>query len=170
LSTTPNQQPSATLWTGRPWILPSAIARTALIVALAIVAVWLESSFPAPPTLFGLPIWITLLLFLVAWLVSMVPLLLLRSSNRYTLRSGSLEVKTGIASTKNFVLSSSGFSDLEVTQSVIGRIVNSGDITIHTQSDRTATMKMVKDPNRVASQIRDTMGHPIVRIEGEPPR
>jgi hypothetical protein len=84
------------------------------------------------------------------------------------LRSGSLEVKTGIASTKNFVLSSSGFSDLEVTQSVIGRMVNYGDITIHAQSERTATMKMVKDPNRIAGQIRDTMGRPIVRIEGQP--
>jgi hypothetical protein len=98
----------------------------------------------------------------------MVPLLLLRGSNRYALRSGSLEVKTGIASTKNFVLSPSGFSDLEVAQSVIGRMVNFGDITVHTQAERTATMKMIKDPNKVASQIRDIMGKPIVRIEGQP--
>jgi len=148
------------------------VARTILIFVLATVVVWLEFTFGAAlPAIFGVPIWtLTLLLFLVVWLVSLIPLLLLRSSNRYMLRRGSIEVKTGIASTKNFVLSTSGFSDLEVTQSVIGRIVNSGDITIHTQSDRTATMKMVKDPNRVASQIRETMGHPIVRIEGEPPR
>jgi membrane protein YdbS with pleckstrin-like domain len=154
---------------GRPWILPNAIARTILIIVLAVVVVWLEFAFVAPlPAIFGVPIWmLTLLVFLAVWVVSLVPLLLLRSSNRYTLRSGSLEVKTGIASTKNFVLSS-GFSDLEVTQSVIGRMVNYGDVTIHTQSERIATMKMVKDPNSVASQIRDTMGRPIVRIEGQP--
>ena len=171
MSTTQNEQYGSTLWTGRPWILPNAIARTILIFVLAVVVVWLEFTFGETfPAIFGLPIWtLTLLLFLVIWIASLAPLLLLRSSNKYTLRSGSLEVKTGIASTKNFVLSPSGFSDLEVTQSVIGRMVNYGDITIHTQSERTATMKMVKDPNRMASQIRDTMGRPIVRIEGQSP-
>ena len=172
MKTTQNEQYGSTIWTGSPWILPNAIARTLLIFVLAVVVVWLEFAFGiALPAIFGLPIWtLTLLLFLVVWIASLAPLLLLRSSNKYTLRSGSLEIKTGIASTKNFVLSPSGFSDLEVTQSVIGRMVNYGDITIHTQSERTATMKMVKDPNRVTSQIRDTMGSPIVRIEEQPPR
>lgn len=170
MSTTQNEQYGSTLWMGRPWILPNAIARTILIIVLAVVVVWLEFAFVAPlPAIFGVQIWmLTLLVLLAVWVISLVPLLLLRSSNRYTLRKGSLEVKTGIASTKNFVLSPSGFSDLEVTQSVIGRMVNYGDITIHTQSERIATMKMVKDPNSVASQIRDTMGRPIVRIEGQP--
>ena len=170
MSTTPNEQYGSSLWTGSPWILPNAVARTILILLLAICVVWLEFVFGGDfPAIFGLPIWtLTLILFLVVWIASLAPLLLIRSSNKYTLRSGSLEVKTGIASTKNFVLSPSGFSDLEVTQSVIGRMVNYGDITIHTQSERTATMKMVKDVNRVASQIRDTMGRPIVRIEEQP--
>jgi membrane protein YdbS with pleckstrin-like domain len=171
MSTTSNEQSGSTLWTGRPWILPNALARTILLLVLAAVVLWLEVAFgAATPAILGVTIWaLTLLLFLVVWLVSLVPLLILRSTYRYTLRSGSLEVKTGIASLKSFVLSPSGFSDLEVTQSVIGRIFNYGDITIHTQSDRTATMKMVKDPNSVANQIRDTMGKPIVRIEGQPP-
>ena len=43
-------------------------------------------------------------------------------------------------------------------------IRNYGDITIHTQGERTATMKMIKDLNKVASQIRDNMGRPIARI------
>jgi len=86
------------------------------------------------------------------------------------LRSGSLEIKTGIASTKNFILSPSGFSDLEVAQSLIGRIVISGDIIIRTQGDQTATITMVKTPNQAASQIRDIMGRPMVRIEEQPPR
>ena len=170
MSTTPNEQYGSTLWMGRPWILPNATARTILVFVLAVVVVWLEFTFDgAFPAIFGLPIWtLTLILFLIVWIASLAPLLLLRSSNKYTLRSGSLEVKTGIASTKNFVLSPSGFSDLEVTQSVIGRMVNCGDIIIHTQNERTATMRMVKDANGVASQVRDTMGRPIVRIEGPP--
>jgi hypothetical protein len=47
--------------------------------------------------------------------------------------------------------------------------VNYGDIIIHTQSERTATMQKVRDPNKVASQIRDYMGKPIVRIDNPPP-
>jgi uncharacterized membrane protein YdbT with pleckstrin-like domain len=150
---------------------PQRHGRTILTLVVAIVVVWLEFALDAASTgIFGFSIWtLTLILFLVIWLVGLVPLLIIRSTYRYTLRSGSLEVKTGIASTKNFVLSASGFSDLEVTQSVIGRIFNYGDITIHTQSDRTATMKLVKNPNQVANQIRDTMGKPIVRVEGPPP-
>ncbi len=157
---------------GRPWILPSVITRTIVFLVVTIGAIWLEFILnTASPIVLGVPVWmLTLLFLLVIWLVTLVPLLLMRSAHKYTLRSGSLEVKTGLASTRNFVLSASGFSDLEVCQSVVGRIVNSGDIIIHTQSDRTATMKMVKDPNTVASQIREFMGRPIVRIEGEPPR
>lgn len=170
MSTNTTEPSKSALWTGRPWILPNALLRTILILALATVVIWLEISFAAAfPAILGMPIWaLTLLLFLVVWIAILVPLLLLRSSNKYTLRSESLEVKTGIASLKSFILSPSGFSDFEVAQSVIGRIVNYGDITLHTQSDRTATMKMVKDPTRVASQIRDVMGRPIVRIEGQP--
>ena len=170
MSTNTTDQSAAALWTGRPWILPNALLRTILILTIAAVVIWLEFSFAAAfPAILGVPIWaLTLLLFLVVWIASLVPLLLLRSSNKYTLRSESLEVKTGIASLKSFILSPSGFSDLEVAQSVIGRILNYGDITIHTQSDRTATIKMVKDPNKVANQIRGVMGRPIVRIEGHP--
>lgn len=170
MSTNTADQSAAALWTGRPWILPNALVRTILILALAILIIWLEVSFgDAFPAILGVPIWaLTLLLFLVVWIASLIPLLLLRSSNKYNLRSDSLEVKIGIASLKSFVLSPSGFSDLEVTQSVIGRMLNYGDVTIHTQSDRTATMKMVKDPTRVANQIRTVMGRPIVRIEGQP--
>ena len=170
MSTNTTDQSAAALWTGRPWILPNALIRTILILTIATVVIWLEISFAAAfPAILGMPIWaLTLLLFLVVWIASLVPLLLLRSSNKYTLRSESLEVKTGIASLKAFILSPSGFSDLEVAQSVIGRILNYGDITIHTQSDRTATIKMAKDPNKVANHIRDVMGRPIVRIEGQP--
>jgi membrane protein YdbS with pleckstrin-like domain len=161
---------STVIWVGRPWIAPDAAARTVLVIVIVAFFIWLESiDNAASSMLIGIPIWTwTILIFLIIWMISLVPLFLLRAAHKYTLRSGSLEVKTGIASLQSFVLSPSGFSDLEINQSVIGRMVNFGDIVIHTQSDRTAKMQKVKEPNRIASQIRDYMGRPIVRIEGEP--
>jgi membrane protein YdbS with pleckstrin-like domain len=164
-------QSSAVIWTGKPWITPAVVARTVLAIILGIIIVWLESLDNAATSIIvGIPVWTwTLLAFLIIWLISLVPLLLLRAAHKYTLRSGSLEVKTGIASLQTFVLSPSGFSDLEIDQSLLGRMVGYGNIIIHTQSERTATMQKVKDPNKVAGQIRDFMGKPIVRIEGQPP-
>ncbi len=168
LSTTPPS--SSVLWSGRPWITPDAVVRTILVIVVVAVFVWLEMlDNAASAILLGFPVWVwTVLIFLLVWFVSLIPLLLLRAAHKYTLRSGSLEVKTGIASLQSFVLSPSGFSDLEINQSVIGRIVNFGDIVIHTQSDRKARMQKVRNPNGVAGQIRDYMGKPIVRIEGQP--
>ena len=164
-------QSGAVVWKGRPWITPVAVARTVLVVGLGVVVVWLEGLVSAASFIvIGVPIWVwTILAFLVVWLVSLVPLLVLRAGHQYTLRGSSLEVKTGIASLQSFVLSPSGFSDLEINHSVIGRIANYGDVIVHTQSDRTAKMQKVRDPNRVAGLIRDYMGRPIVRVEGQAP-
>jgi membrane protein YdbS with pleckstrin-like domain len=164
-------QSSVVIWTGKPWITPDVIARTILVIVLGVIIVWLEGlDNAAAYIILGIQVWTwTLLAFLVIWLISLIPLLLLRAAHKYTLRSGSLEVKTGIASLQTFVLSPSGFSDLEIDQSLLGRMVGYGNIIIHTQSERAATMHKVRDPNKVASQIRDLMGKPIVRIEGQPP-
>jgi membrane protein YdbS with pleckstrin-like domain len=164
-------QSTAVIWTGKPWITPDVIARTVLVIVLGVIIIWLEGlDNAAAYTILGIPVWTwTLLAFLVVWLISLMSLLLLRAAHKYTLRSGSLEVKTGIASLQSFVLSPSGFSDLEIDQSLLGRMVNYGNIIIHTQSERTAKMQKVRDPNKVASLIRDFMGKPIVRIEGQPP-
>jgi membrane protein YdbS with pleckstrin-like domain len=166
---TDSKEYSGIVWTGRPWILPDALVRTILIFLVAAVVTWLETYLDAAFTVFlGLPFWAwTLLLFLVVWLISLFPLLVLKANHKYTLRSASLEVKTGIVSLKSFVLAPSGFSDLEINQSVIGRIVNLGDITVYTQSERKATMQKVRDPNKLVSLIRENMGNPVVRIEDE---
>jgi uncharacterized membrane protein YdbT with pleckstrin-like domain len=159
------------IWIGRPWILPAAIARTILVIIVALVIIWLETlDNAAGSALLGMPLWTwTVLLFLVVWLLSFIPLLLLRTAHTYTLRSESLEVRTGIASLNSFILAPSGFSDLEVNQSLFGRMVGYGDIIVHTQSDRMATMQKVRNPVNAANKIRDIMGKPIVRIEGQPP-
>ena len=68
--------------------------------------------------------------------------------------------------TKSFVIVPSGFADLQVNRSVFARIVGMGDIIIRSQSESNALMVRVKDPLKVAEQIRKVMSRPIVRIEG----
>jgi len=155
------------VWTGRPWVLPHAIARTIIVFVAAALVLWIETfANAASISILDVPVWTwTVILFFIVWLASLIPLVILSASHRYTLRSDSLEVKTGIASLKSFVLSPAGFSDLEIRQSLIERIVNSGKITIHTQAERIAVMQKVKNPNNVAGQIRNIMGKPTVRIE-----
>jgi hypothetical protein len=165
------------LWTGKPWILPSAVARTVLITVVAVVISWLELSYdiahkipylqnPIPNT--QIVLWIDVVIFLV-WVLSMAHLLLMRASNTYVLRDDSLEIRFGILTSKSTVISPSGFSDLEVIRSISNRIVNSGDMIIRTQSETESNlkMKMIRNPMKVASQIREVMARPIVRIEGK---
>jgi len=92
-------------------------------------------------------------------------LLLLRASNTYILRNDSLEVRYGIVSSKSFVVSASGFSDLEVIRSVSGRIIGMGDMIIRTQGERDVKMVRVHHPLEVADKIRQVMARPIVRVE-----
>jgi uncharacterized membrane protein YdbT with pleckstrin-like domain len=166
LSASPKDS-ATVVWTNRPWVLPHALARTIIVFVASAFVLWLETfANAASISILDVPVWTwTVILFLIAWLASLIPLAILNASHRYTLRSDSLEVKTGIASLKSFVLSPAGFSDLEIRQSLIERIVNSGDITIHTQAERVAVMQKVKNPNNVAGQIRNIMGKPTVRIE-----
>jgi hypothetical protein len=163
------------LWTGKPWILPSVVTRTIVIIVVAVVISWFELTYDIWQRLPNLPIpnaqiplWIDLVIFLV-WLLSLAHLLLMRASNTYILRNDSLEIRSGIITSRSFVISPSGFSDLEVIRSISNRIVNSGDIIIRTQSETESdlTMQKVRNPMSVASQIRGVMARPIVRIEGK---
>ena len=157
------------VWRGKPWILPSVVARTVFVLVVAVLVVWLEFvlGFASVTFLgFQVALWTGLLFFLV-WLLSLVHLVLLRASNDYILRNDSLEVRTGILATKSFVIVPSGFSDLEVYRSVSGRILDLGDITIRSQSETDVLMVRVRGPVKVAEQIRKIMARPIVRVEGE---
>lgn len=139
---------SSPIWTGKPWILPSAIVRTVIVWVVAIFVMWLESAFIGYVPSAGLPFlwwWWTAFLFLLVWLFSLVHLLLLRASNNYVLRNDSLEVTRGILATKSFVISPSGFADLQVNRSISGRLVDSGDIIIRSQSESDVLMVRVRD-------------------------
>jgi uncharacterized membrane protein YdbT with pleckstrin-like domain len=175
------------LWTGKPWVLPGVLARSIIIAAVVVVVVWLEflfaladetiaelattlSSVPLIST-WPLMLW-TVLVFFLIWVFSIVHLVLLRASKTYVLHDDSLEIRSGILSSRAFVVSPSGFSDLEVFKSVAGRMMNSGDIVIETQgeTDNVKKMHMVRHPSDVADQIREVMARPIVRIEDSKPK
>ena len=156
---------SRTLWSGRPWVLPAILSRSIVVIAVAVWVFWLEFLFDI--AYFSAPImpvmmWTSLALF-IAWTASTIRPLLLRASNSYTLMDDGLEVKVGIVTSKSFVVSPAGFSDLEVVRSVSARIVNSGNIVIRTQGDSDIRMERVRSPLKVAAQIREVMGRPFVR-------
>ena len=161
------------LWRGKPWILPSVLVRTILIIVIAAVVFWLEFYLNlAYVTIANVQImlWTGLVFFLV-WIISLSNLLLLRASSIYILRNDSLEIKTGITTSKSYVVVPSGFSDLEVIRSISARIMNSGDIIIRAQSETDSERKMVRVRNalKVADQIREVMARPIVRIDRPEP-
>lgn len=170
MSQNPSTSARSTIWVGKPWILPSAVVRSILVLIVAVAASWLEIIFSwaytADPFL-NLPILLwTGLVFLVVWVGSLTHLLLLRASNTYILRNDSLEVRYGIISSKAFVLSPSGFSDLEVIRSVSGRILGIGDMIIRTQGERDVTMVRIHHPLEVSNKIREVMARPIFRVSG----
>jgi len=158
------------MWTGKPWVLPELVGRSILIIAVAVIVGWLEASFSnvtgVKLPIMSLPMWTGLVLFL-AWVISLMHLVVLRVSNTYILRNDGLEVRTGVFESKAFVVAPSGFSDLEVIRSISARIVNSGDIVIRTQGERNIVMQRVRDAMNVADRIREVMSRPIVRIEGQ---
>jgi membrane protein YdbS with pleckstrin-like domain len=161
------------LWEGKPWIFPSALAQTIIVIILSVLFFWLELYFDiAYKTIVNVQaiVWTSLALFLI-WIISLGNLLLLKASHKYALRGDSLEIKTGIASLNQFVIVPSGFSDLEVTQSLLERALGYGSIIIHSQSETDSDRRMVKvrSPSRVAEQIRYVMARPIVRTEQPQP-
>jgi uncharacterized membrane protein YdbT with pleckstrin-like domain len=156
------------LWKGKPWVLPSAVGRTILAIAVAIVVTWLEFFLGLANTSFlGIPIFLwTIFVIFFAWAASLVPLMAIRVSNNYVLRDDGLEVRTGILTSKSFVVAPAGFSDLEVTRSITDRILGTGNILVRTQGDTDIVIKKVRNPLNVADRIRGVMARPSVRIEG----
>jgi uncharacterized membrane protein YdbT with pleckstrin-like domain len=113
-------------------------------------------------------LWTGLAFFLI-WIISLTHLLLLRASNTYILRNDSLEIRTGILTSKSFTVASSGFADMEVIRSLSGRILNLGNIVIRTQDESGADKRLqkIRNPLKVADQIREVMAKPMMRIEGQ---
>jgi uncharacterized membrane protein YdbT with pleckstrin-like domain len=158
------------IWSGRPWIGPSLALRTigAIVVGfLAIVALLdLDVGF----SLLGFPLYVWVLLIIaVAWLASITGLLVLRASSKYVLRRSSMEVDRGIVSRRSLVISPSAFSELEVDQGVVGRMLNYGSLEVRSQGGQQLNLRLIHDPNGVSSKIRDAMTIPTVRLAKDEP-
>ena len=155
------------VWLGKPWIVPALIVRTVLVFVVAVLVLWLEIAYGVVSVRFGgaeVFAW-TLLAFGVIWLLSMVHLLVLWATNSYVLRQDGLEVRRGLIRLHSFVVTPSGFGDLEVYQSLGGRIFGYGTLTVNSQGERETTLFLVRSPFTVADTVRDVMGKPIVRVE-----
>ena len=158
-------------WSGRPWIGPAVAVRTAGVVVGGVVLYALLSFLGvATFSLLGAPVYLWALgLLAVAWLASMAGLLVMRASFRYVLRQSSFEVDQGIVSKKFLVVSPSAFSELEVDQGVVGRLLNYGSLEVRSQGGQQLNLELIKDPGGVAAKIRGIMTVPTVRIAKEAP-
>ena len=169
MSNVNNTTSDSVIWQGRPWIVPALVTRTIVALVFAIIFVWLEyASGIAGDVLIGVSlVYWTVLIFVLIWVFGVAGLLVQRATNLYSLKSDSLEIRTGILTSKSLVVVASGFSDLEVIRGVVGRIIEYGDIIIRLQSERSPERVMVKvrDPLKVAEKIRYVMGRQMVRME-----
>lgn len=159
-------QESDVLWRGRPWIRPSVALRTValvLVAVLAFVVLYMLGKLTYP-----LYLWVSGLVAL-AWLLSLVPLLVRRASLRYVLRRGSLEVVKGIVGRKTLIVSPSGFSELEVDQGIMGRMLNYGSLEVRSQGGQQLNLELIRNPREVSAKIRDVMTTPTVRIATDQP-
>ncbi len=165
----PGQASDVEIWRGRPWVIPHLAIRTIMMAVFTSIIFALEASagyLYVPALGVIMMIW-TLIVVIMFWVLWISNLLIVRATNLYILRADSLEIRTGLLTTKNAVIVPTGFSDLEVVRSLSSRVFNIGDITIKTQSERDYTKKMVmvKDPMRVAELIRDVMARQIFKLD-----
>jgi uncharacterized membrane protein YdbT with pleckstrin-like domain len=157
------------VWSDRPWIGPALALRTiGVIIAGFLLFVVLGSIGVLSLSFLGIAtyVWVVGVLALV-WLVSVAGLLIMRASYRYILRQSSVEVEQGIARKKFLVVSPSAFSELEVDQGIIGRILNYGSLEVRSQGGQQLNLKLIRDPKEVSVKIRGVMSVPIVRIAKE---
>ena len=164
-------QESDVIWSGRPWIKPSVVLRTislAIVVVLASVALSMLGLLA--PRLFWFPVYLWVYIILViAWLLSLARLMVRRASSSYTLRRSSLEVVRGLVGRRTLVVSPSGFSELEVDQGIVGRMLNYGSIEVRSQGGQTLNLDLVRNPLDVSAKIRDVMTAPTVRMATDRP-
>jgi uncharacterized membrane protein YdbT with pleckstrin-like domain len=165
-------QETDVIWSGRPWIGPSLLLRTVVAIVAGILSfVVLSSLGVLTSSLLAVPIYVWVLgILAVAWLASLAGLIKMRASFRYVLRQSSVEVDQGIARKKSLIISPSGFSELEVDQGIVGRLLNYGSLEVRSQGGQQLNLMLIRDPKGVSARIRDVMTTPTVRIaRDEPP-
>jgi len=154
------------IWSGKPWIGPAVAVRTiGLIVGGFLIFAILTTLGLLTLPLLSVPLFVWALgLLTFAWFASVVGLLVMRASFTYVLRQSSIEVEQGIARKRNLVVSPSAFSELEVDQGIIGRLLNYGSLEVRSQGGQQLNLMLIRDPRGVSSRIRGVMTIPMVRI------
>jgi hypothetical protein len=169
------------VWQGRPAIGVYvalygilALAAIAILVGLELytahaissISSVLDGSLKAGPVdiPYGLEV-ITALIIAVVFLVKVVGLLIVRTSNSYELRTDGLYVNKGIANLQNTFISAMAFSDARLTRTLGMRIVGRGRIVVEANDGRRFELMMIKDSSNVQSMIRSSLSHPTVRVE-----
>ncbi len=159
-------QESDVLWSARPWIGPSLALRTiGVVIAAVVISVLLSYLGVLTTSILSIPLyaWVFAVLALV-WLALLAGLLMLRASYRYVLRRSAFEIDQGIARKRSLVVSPSGFSELEVDQGIVGRMLNYGGLEVRSQGGQQLRLMLIRDPKGVSAKIRDVMTVPTVRI------
>jgi hypothetical protein len=164
-------QESDVLWSGRPWIRLSIVFRTIALVLVAVLAYVLLSMLGLLTFQFlTLPLYLWVYgLMALAWLLSLARLLVRRASSSYVLRRSSLEVVKGIAGKKSLLVSPSGFSELEVDQGIVARMLDYGSLEVRSQGGQQLNLELVRNPRKVSAKIRDVMTTPTVRVATDQP-
>ena len=154
------------IWSGRPWIGPSLVARTIAALVVGVLAFAVLSALGLMVlSIFGTPLYVLALVVLaVSWLASVVSLFVMRASYRYVIRKGSVEVDSGIVGRRSLVVSPSAFSELEVDQGVVGRVLNYGSLEVRSQGGQQLNLRAIRDPKGISTKIREVMTVPTVRI------
>jgi len=146
------------IWTSRPWIIPSLLEETIMAFIVFIISLFVELIFGVTYISILGEQFITLtgLGLLSIWLINAFHLILVRSSSQYVLRRNGLEMTTGIFKKRSFTVSPSSSPDIVVMQSIIGKILGSGEIFIRIwgEGGREIRMSRVRNPSILAEDIR----------------
>ena len=146
------------IWSSRPWIIPSLLEETIMAFIVFIISLFVELIFGVAYVSIVDISFITLtgLGVLSIWLINALHLILVRSSSQYVLRRKGFEMTTGIFKNKSFFVSFSSSPDLVVMQSIIGKLLDSGDIFIRIwgEGGREIRMSRVRNPFVLVEDIR----------------
>jgi len=146
------------IWSSRPWIIPSLLEETIMAFIVFIISLFVELIFGVAYLSIVNISFITLtgLGLLSVWLINAIHLILVRASSQYVLRRNGFEMTTGIFKKKSFMVSTSSSPDLVVMQSIIGKILGSGDIFIRIwgEGGKEIRMSRVRNPFVLAEDIR----------------
>ena len=146
------------IWVIRPWIIPSLVEETIMAIVVFITSLFVELYFGVADTSILGSSFITLtgLALFSIWLINAFHLLLVRSSTQFVLRKNGIEIRKGIINKGSFIASPSSPSDVVVMQSIVGKILGSGEIFIRIWGEGGGEIKMrrIRSPFIIADDIR----------------